>query len=542
MKSQPFIYRLFTFLLVLAFGVQIGKFISPSRVPVFSSDSARENKINELFYYVDHNYVDSIDMDSLLEITLAEMLEKLDPHSNYIPAKELQSLSESMQGNFEGIGVEFQIQKDTIVVVSPISGGPSERLGILSGDRIIQVDTLNVAGVGFTNSDVVKHLRGEKGTVVTVTIKRKGLGKLLVFDIVRDKIPITSVDVSYMLDDEIGYVKVNRFAATTDTEFRQAIRKLNKEGVQSLILDLRGNPGGYLHAANSIADEFLGSGDLIVYTQGRARSKQVYLATRSGQMENKKLVVLIDEGSASASEIVAGAIQDHDRGIVIGRRTFGKGLVQEQNMLSDGSAFRLTTARYYTPSGRSIQKHYDEDVDAYHREAYARYETGEVYSEDSLKVEDSLKYFTDRGRVVYGGGGITPDIFVPLDTVGKSDWLYDLLAENIINDFVFNYVDKNRASLNGFKSARAFNEAFEIDEALFTDFLEKVKAREIKSPTHQVQHSKDWILIRIKALIARQMWNDEGFFRVVNDEDPMMQKALEVLKTNKPISELLEIN
>lgn len=528
-NNKPLLRNPFLVLLILTVGMYLGKYLESPREYIQINAGGQFPKLVELLSYVDFNYVDEVNLDSLQEEVIARTLESLDPHSSYIPVEDIQGINESMQGNFEGIGVEFQIIKDTIVVVSPISGGPSQRQGIRAGDRIVKVDTLNVAGVGFTNKDVVSTLRGDKGTAVQLFIKRKNVDRLLEFNVIRDKIPITSVDVSYMIDQEVGYIKVNRFSGTTEQEFTTALDALIADGMQKLILDLRSNPGGYLSAAIQMVDEFLSSGKLVVYTEGNSRSKQVYKATRYGAFHKEDIVVLVDEGSASASEIVAGAIQDHDRGYIVGRRTFGKGLVQEQSQMSDGSAFRLTTARYYTPSGRSIQKPYSKDVDAYHRESIQRFENGELYSQDSIKVSDSLKFYTSEGRVVYGGGGIIPDYFIPIDTTGKSDWLYDVLAKNMINTFVFDYVDEHRKQLQTYKSAIEFHENFEISEVLFNEFVELSKEKGVQYRASEIENSKDWLKTRIKALIARQEWNDEGFFRSVNSSDPMLTKALELL-------------
>ena len=506
----------------------LGKYLSNTPNIQLSSSSTEFPKLLELLSFLEYNYVDDLDLDSLQEAVISKTLESLDPHSSYIRVDDLQSITEGMQGNFEGIGVEFQIQHDTIVVVSPISGGPSEQAGIRSGDRIVKVDTLNLAGVGFTNSDVVKNLRGAKGTLVKLFIKRPRLSKLIEFNIIRDKIPITSVDVSYMIDHEIGYIKVNRFSGTTDEEFTTALDYLKAEGMQKLVLDLRSNPGGYLHAATAMVDEFLTNGE-IVYTQGNSRSKKVYNASRYGGFLEQKLVVLVDEGSASASEIVAGALQDHDRGTIIGRRTFGKGLVQEQTQMSDGSAFRLTTARYYTPSGRSIQKNYSKDIVAYHLEAVKRFENGELYSQDSIKIADSLKYYTDQGRVVYGGGGIAPDYFVPLDTTGRSDWLFKVLAANIISGFVYDYVDTHTYFLNSFSNPEIFATNFTISDDLFKSFIQLTKQNNIPVNKDEIRRSKPWVIKRLTSSIARQKWNDLGFFTVINHTDPSVRKGIEIL-------------
>lgn len=509
----------------------IGKYsASKQQQYIFVDGGDRFPKLVELLNYVSYNYVDDLNIDSLQEEVISSTLESLDPHSNYIPVEDLQEITESMEGNFDGIGVEFQLFNDTIVVVSPISGGPSQRKGIRAGDRIVKVDTLDVAGVGFTNKDVVSTLRGPKGSSVDLFIKRKGVDRLLEFTIIRDKIPLTSVDVAYMIDEKQGYIKVNRFSGTTEKEFVNALDELKSQGMEALVLDLRSNPGGFLSAAIAMLDEFLPSGKLLVYTQGNNRPKQVYNSSYYGAFTKGEIVVLVDEGSASASEIVAGAIQDHDRGYVVGRRTFGKGLVQEQSMLSDGSAFRLTTSRYYTPSGRSIQKHYSKDVDAYHREAYDRYENGELYVEDSVKVDDSLQFYTRSGRVVYGGGGIIPDYFIPLDTVQRSEWLYDIVSENLVNTYVFDYLDKHRKDLLAYKSAKDFNENFIISSGMISDFVKMAKEKGVESNSDDVEQSKEWLSLRIKARIARHEWDDEGLYRVINENDTMLKKALEVLE------------
>ena len=529
-NNKSILKKPFLILFIFTIGLSLGKYLSnPSEYTQLKASSTEFPKLVELLSFLEYNYVDKLDLDSLQEEIITNTLESLDPHSTYIHVDDLQSITEGMQGNFEGIGVEFQIQHDTIVVVSPISGGPSEQMGILSGDRIVKVDTLNVAGVGFTNADVVKNLRGAKGTEVKLFIKRPKRSKLIEFTIIRDKIPITSVDVSYMINSEVGYIKVNRFSGTTNAEFTKAIDDLKLGGMQKLILDLRGNPGGYLHAATSMVDEFLSAGE-IVYTQGNSRSKKTYKASCYGGFQKQDLVVLVDEGSASASEIVAGALQDHDRAAIIGRRTFGKGLVQEQTQMSDGSAFRLTTARYYTPSGRSIQKKYTNDVDAYHLEALERYENGELYTKDSIKIADSLKYFTDNGRVVYAGGGIAPDYFVPLDTTGRSDWLFKVLAANIMSAFVFDFVDTNTDFLNSFSDPENFAIKFTISEDLFNSFIQLSEENDIPINKAEISRSKAWITKRLTTSIARQKWNDLGFFTVLNHTDSSVLKGLEILE------------
>lgn len=529
-NKKPSIKNRFLILFSLILGIYIGKQISvPNQyIQISDTSTGKFPKLVELLNYLEFNYVDSINLDSLQEEVIASTLESLDPHSSYIPIDELQDITESMQGNFEGIGVQFQIIKDTIVVISPIYGGPSQKKGIQAGDKIIKVDSMNVAGVGFTNKDVLKTLKGDKGTQVLLFIKRKNVDRLLEFNITRDKIPITSVDVSYMVNNQVGYIKVNRFSGTTEEEFISALNDLNSKGMNKLILDLRSNPGGYLSAAINMVDEFLPKGKTIVYTEGAFRNKQIYKSSNYGRFKKEKLIVLIDEGSASASEIVAGAIQDHDRGVIIGRRTFGKGLVQEQNQMRDGAAFRLTTARYYTPSGRCIQKPYTKNSDDYHKESLERYSNGELYHKDSIKIDNSLKFYTHDGREVYGGGGISPDYFIPLDTTGRSDWLFNVLAENMINTFIFDYIDLNRKELSKYSSAAEFDNKFKIDECIFDNFVEISKEKGINGSASEIEISKDWINMRIKALIARQLWNDEGFYRAINNDDRMILKALDL--------------
>lgn len=531
-QNKTTIKNPFLILLILTVGIYIGKFLNGPTQYIEVSNSFQYPKLIELLSYLEHNYVDNVNLDSLQEEVITRTLESLDPHSSYIPLEDLKDITENMQGNFEGIGIQFQIINDTIVVISPISGGPSQRKGIRAGDKIIKVDTMTVAGIGFTNKDVLKTLKGDKGTHVQLFIQRKHVDRLLEFNIIRDEIPITSIDVSYMVDELVGYIKVNRFSGTTDKEFVDALEKLKNKGMEKLILDLRSNPGGYLYAAINMVDEFLSGGNLIVYTEGNSRAKEVYNSTRNGRFKDEALVILVDEGSASASEIVAGAIQDHDRGSIIGRRTFGKGLVQEQSQMTDGSAFRLTTSRYYTPSGRCIQKSYTNGVDAYHKESQNRYYNGELYAQDSMRVEDSLKFYTDQGRVVYGGGGINPDYFVAIDTTGRSDWLYDVFASNVINTFVFDYVDEHQKELMQYQSAKEFHDHFHINKTLFNSFVDYTKKEGISNTKSQIQHSEGWMKMRIKSVIARQEWNEEGFFRAINHSDSMMLKAIEILYQN----------
>ncbi|MCB0837636.1 MAG: S41 family peptidase, partial [Bacteroidetes bacterium] len=400
-------------------------------------------KLQKTFFFIEENYVEEPDHDKLVDDAIKGLLEGLDPHSFYIPASEMKQMQEQMEGSFDGIGIQFNVVDDTIYVETPISGGPSEKLGIMSGDRIIKVDGKNVAGIGISNTEVMKHLKGPKGTEVKVEILRRGYDDLLEFDIVRDKIPLNSVDEAYMIREDIGYLKVTRFAETTYSEFRTQLRKLIDQGMDKLILDLRGNPGGYMNMAYRMADDFLAANKLIVSTEGRIRqSKQEYRSNSSvGLFEKGSLVVLLDYGSASASEIVSGAIQDHDRGLIVGVRSFGKGLVQIQEEFEDGSAIRIVISKYYTPSGRCIQKPYHKSSEDYEKEISERFESGEIFDQSKIEVPDSLKYTTTSGRTVYGGGGIYPDIFVADDTTGNSKYFTDLRIKDMFRQFSFDYVD-----------------------------------------------------------------------------------------------------
>ncbi|MFB1021191.1 MAG: S41 family peptidase [Vicingaceae bacterium] len=494
-------------------------------------DSVQYDKFGKLLYTVVSQYVDEVDSEKLIEDAIVGMLKQLDPHSVYIPEKELKRMNEPLEGNFEGIGIQFNILNDTLIVVSPISGGPSERLGIMSGDKMIFVEKENIAGTGLKNSDVQKLLRGKKGTIVNVRIKRSNENELIPFAIKRDKIPIFSIDASYMADPTTGYIKVNRFARTTMKEFVQAIDTLKINGAKDLILDLRGNGGGYLNTAFRLADQFLDAGKLIVYTQGDKQRRQEYNATRIGTFEKGRLVVLIDEGSASASEIVSGAVQDWDRGMVIGRRSFGKGLVQKPFPLPDGSAIRLTTARYYTPTGRSIQRPYDEGKDKYYKELSRRYESGELMERDSIDFPDSLTFYTPNGRKVYGGGGIMPDIFVPLDTTLNSELNRNLIRRGVYNEFVLNYLNKNRKEMTAtYPSFSSFKSDFKLDDELLDKFFSFAKKKKVKESEADYLKSKKLIDIQLMALFARNLYSVSAYFEIINELNDSYQEALKVLK------------
>ncbi|NNC84663.1 MAG: S41 family peptidase, partial [Bacteroidia bacterium] len=501
--------------LVLAAGLFIGNklgnpFYTGNKVK--ATNLNQYNKLTEVISYIEQQYVDKIEAEELVDVSIEELLHHLDPHSSYIPAEDLNSATEPLEGNFGGIGIEFHIQNDTIMVVRTIAGGPSGILGMQSGDRITHIEDELVAGTGITNTDVMDKLRGEKGTDVNVRVYRRGVSDLIDFHITRNDIPIFSVEVSYMVDENTGYIKLNRFGAKTYDEFLESLEKLHQEGLQNLIIDLRGNPGGYLEAATKISDEFLDDGKMIVYTEGKASKKRTYTATSGGDFKTGNLVVLIDEGSASASEILAGALQDWDRATIIGRRSFGKGLVQEQTRFPDGSALRLTVSRYFTPTGRSIQKPYTDDVDAYNNELLERYIDGELNNVDSISFPDSLKYETPKGKVVFGGGGIMPDIFVPLDTTGTSSYYNKVAAQGLIVQYAYDYVDANRSELNDYSSYSHFNSNFQITDAVLSNFISYAENNGVKPIGKEIEISDELIRTRIKAFISRQLYQNLGFY------------------------------
>lgn len=489
-------------------------------------------KFSKLLSLINTFYVDTVNQDKLVEDAIVHMLQDLDPHSIYISKEEVKEMNEPLQGNFEGVGIQFNILKDTLMVVATISGGPSEKVGIRAGDRIIKIDEELIAGVGLKNKDVVKKLRGEKGSKVNVSISRRGANELLEFTITRDKIPIFSLDAAYMVDDEIGYIRLNRFAATTMREYNEAFAKLKKQGLKHLILDLQGNGGGYLNTAIDLADQFLDNNKLLVYTEGIQSSKKEFKSTAKGDFEDGNIIVLVDQGSASASEIVSGAIQDWDRGVVVGRRTFGKGLVQRPFGLPDGSMVRLTVARYYTPTGRLIQKSYVNGYKDYAREVIERYNSGELMSEDSIHFPDSLKYNTlVNQRAVYGGGGIMPDIFVPMDTMAYTDYYRDIIRKGVFNQFVLTYVDKNRKKLDKeYPDFTTFKNEFEITDEFFEELIATAEKEKIERNDEAIAKSKMHMGVQLKALIARNIWKASEFFEIMNETNNSFNKAVEILK------------
>jgi len=488
-------------------------------------------KFSRALGYISSYYVDSVDSKQLVEDAIVNILKDLDPHSVYIPADEVKEMNEPLEGNFEGIGIQFNVLNDTIYVISPISGGPSEKVGIRAGDRIVEIDGENVAGIEISTKGVRDRLLGEKGTKVKVGVKRKHTKDVLYFTITRDKIPIYSVDAAYLVKNEIAYIKINRFASTTMDEFTEKMNSLKGQGAKSLILDLRGNGGGYLDKAIDLANQFLEQGQLIVYTKGLQSPRTESRSDGTGMFKEGNVLVLIDEGSASASEIVSGAIQDWDRGIIVGRRSFGKGLVQKPMFLPDGSMIRLTVARYYTPTGRLIQKPYTNGYEEYEKELLDRYEHGEFLNRDSINLPDSLKYNTlKNNRIVYGGGGIMPDIFVPLDTTKVSAYYSKMVREGALNSFVLEYIDKNRKKLvSNYPDFKTFNDKFIVTEKVLKELVEHGVENKIEAKENEFEESKEYFSLIIKALIARDIWDMSEYFEIVNSRDKGFEKAVEIM-------------
>jgi carboxyl-terminal processing protease len=513
--------------IVLCFGLAAGIFVGAT----FSSgkratDVNRDvQKFREVLTQIKDEYVDTVNTAELVDDAIRHLLNKLDPHSSYISAADRVAANEDLRGNFDGIGIEFNIFNDTIVVVTPLSGGPSEALGVLSGDKIIKVDDKNVAGIGISTSDVTRALKGPKGTEVKVTIRRGS--RTIDYNIVRDKIPQHSVDVAYMVDKETGYVKVNRFSATTFDEFSAAMEELKEKGMKRLILDLQGNPGGYMNMAIEMADEFLPAGKNIVSQRGKEKKYNAEASsTDKGDFETGDLIVLVNEGSASASEILAGALQDNDRALIVGRRSFGKGLVQSPFDLTDGSELRLTISRYYTPTGRSIQKPY-EDGEEYSRDMISRYNHGEFFHADSIKFNDTLKYLTLKGRTVYGGGGIMPDYFVPLDTTLNSHYLNELYTSTAIQEYTFNYAEKNKERLekNGYDS---FLKTFQVTDGMLNELARVGERNNVKADYKELRQKRKLFQIHVKSQIGRQIWGNKGLYPVLNETNEVFMQAIKL--------------
>lgn len=492
---------------------------------------ATVQKFAAMLEIINYYYVDTANSAELTEDAIVAMLKELDPHSMYLSKEDVIKANEPLQGNFEGVGIQFQLFHDTILVVAAVPGGPSDKLGILAGDKIITINGEEATGKKISNNYVMERLRGPKNSKVTVGIKRKGRKDLIDYTIVRDKIPLNSVDASFMVSDTIGYIKLTRFARTSLTEVKQALQALRKSGMKDLILDLRNNSGGYLDVAIDLSDEFLDNDKLIVYTEGMRSPRTNYKSTSRGSFKQGRIVVMVNEGSASASEIVAGAVQDWDRGLILGRRSFGKGLVQRPFNLPDSSVVRLTTARYYTPSGRCIQKPYDDGTEDYYADLTKRFKHGEFVSADSIKFPDSIKYYTPSKRIVYGGGGIMPDVFIPIDTVSNSKYYTDLFRKGLLNEYTIDYLDKHRAELNRkFPSLALYKADFEITDEMFDGFIAFAEKKEVPRDEEGLERSGYEIKTIIKGLIARNMFDVSAYFEVISPIDRELMQAIKSIQ------------
>ena len=525
-KFNP--YMPLWFAIVLIAGILAGVAISNERISLLSFNP-RPEKLREVMTWVKKSYVDTINIGMLEEKAINGLLQGLDPHSVYINPQEFHETNDPLIGSFEGIGVQFRVEQDSITVINTVAGGPSEKTGIKAGDRIVEIDDKNVAGIKISNTEVMRRLKGPKGTKVDLAIFRRGVDGLLDFTITRDVIPTYSMDIAYMIRPGVGYIKLNNFSATTAGEVHHALEQLLSHGMQKLILDLRGNGGGYLQAAVDLADEFLRKGTLIVYTQGAHHPKETFYAHGDGLFENGDLIILIDEWSASASEILTGAIQDNERGTVVGRRSFGKGLVQEQQNFRDGSAVRLTVARYYTPTGRCIQRSYEGGTEAYHNDYYNRYLNVELEHPDSIKFADSLKYMTPGGKTVYGGGGIMPDVYVPLERDSSLQFYNLLVNRGIIYQFAFDFTDRNRTNLSRYRSAGDFDDHFRITPALYDEFIKYAEKKGVKRQGGNIPESDRKVKILMKAYIGRNILDNEGFYPILNTMDAGIEKALSLM-------------
>jgi peptidase, S41 family len=531
MKNKSYFWLPFALSLAVVLGVLAGKWIGVTDTP--TSSYLNTNKLDAVLDYIDTQYVDTIDNKELLDKVIPKILSELDPHSSYIPAEDLETVNEELEGSFSGIGIQFNLMNDTINIVSVISGGPSEKAGILPGDRIISVNDSAFVGADLTNERVLSTLRGKKGSTVVLGIKRNTSPTPLRYEITRGDIPVNSVDASFILEDKIGYVKISKFGRTTYDEFLTALIKLKKFGAESFIIDLRSNSGGYMDAAINMVNEFLPGKQLIVYTEGKAFPREEARSNGIGSFQNEQLIVLTDEWSASASEIFAGAIQDNDRGLIVGRRSFGKGLVQRQIPLSDGSAVRLTIARYYTPSGRSIQKQYEPGHDdEYSMDIVNRYMHGEFFNEDSIKQNKDLKYYTANGREVYGGGGIMPDIFVARDTTGESSYYNQVINSGALYQYAFDYTDKHREHLSQAQDAQEIVQMLN-EQALLNDFVNYAKKKGILPRQRYIQISRKPIVNLLQALIARNILGEEAYFQLVLRNDPTLDKAKTLLRNGE---------
>ena len=528
-------YRLMPLFVALSMiaGIVIGSFytnhFASGKLSIINTSS---NKINYLLQLIDNNYVDTVDMNKLVEDAMPQILSELDPHSCYIPASEAEEAEQDLKGSFSGIGVSFVMENDTVNVMSVIDGGPAQKVGILAGDRIVTADTTSL--VGMESNDVMKHLKGLKDSMVKLGVKRHGTKELVYFNVRRGDIPVVSVDAAYMIDDKTGYIKIKKFGGQTYAEMLVALARLNVEGMKNLIVDLRGNVGGYMHIAIQMANEFLPAGSLVVYTEGRNSPREDYNADGRGSFQELPLVVLMDEGSASSSEIFAGAIQDNDRGTIIGRRSFGKGLVQQPMEFRDGSEVRLTIARYYTPSGRCIQKPYEKGHgEDYERELLARYERGEFFYQDSIHVEGE-QYHTSIGRVVYGGGGIVPDIFVPEDTSAVTSYYKQAIFSGLVRQFCFGYTDANRDKLTSFDSVDKLVKYLD-KQNLLDKFAAFGEQHELRRRNLLMEKSRSLFKRAIYGNIIYNALSMEEYTQFLNEDDPTVEKACEVLREGKSV-------
>ena len=529
MRKRNKIYTPLLLSIACAIGLILGARLNFDTSDELFSANPKKQKLNRLIDYIDYEYVDDVNTDSIVDITVNRILENLDPHSVYIPKEEYANVTENMKGDFVGIGVSFYNVQDTIVVIKALEGGPSEKIGIRGGDRILYANGNKLFNRGISNDSITRQLKGKENTRVTLKVLRKGIEDLLTFKVKRSKVPLKSVDAAYMLTDNLGYVKVNRFAETTYKEFSDAISRLKKKGATQIALDLRDNPGGYLSEAINIADEFIKDDKLILYTKNKSGAIEETYAQREGEFENGKVFVLINENSASASEVVAGALQDNDVGTIVGRRSYGKGLVQREMELGDGSAVRLTIARYYTPTGRSIQKPYDNGNESYFNDYMRRYKNGELNNEDSIEVNDSLRFVTPGGKVVYGGGGIIPDVFVPKETDSEKEKLTFLLRGGYMSRFVFDLLEKDRQYYNSIPKNR-FVEEIEITDQMINDFdtyLRQMSVRMNLNGEHTPLLKK-----YLKAEMAQQLFGTNAFERYLNEDDRIIEKVIE-LSTEK---------
>ena len=519
-------------------GILLGQFVGRNRAEtqlrsiVSRSGMNMTNKIMQTSMLIEHRFVDSISMDSLAEMVIPMMMEKLDPHSVYIPAREMQQLNEPLEGEFDGVGISFNTTSDTIVVLSVIANGPSAKAGVVAGDRIIEINDTLVAGVGMPQNDIVKRLRGKRGSEVKLSLKRQGIDDLVDVQVVRDAIPIKSIESSFMLTDDIGFIRLSQFARTSYTELLAALAELRAEGMKRLIFDLRDNSGGFLDQAIMIANEFLPAGKLIVYTEDRERKQTREYSDGSGTSTDLALVVLIDEGSASSSEILAGAVQDNDRGTIVGRRSFGKGLVQSQIPYPDGSALRLTIARYFTPTGRSIQKPYTNGNDEeYDMDLVRRYNNNEFFSAASIHFADSLKFTTPKGKVVYGGGGIMPDVFVPMDTTDMTRYYIEVTGRNILYRYTLEYADRHREAINSVRTMEELQALLDGDKTLFEDFVQYAARQGVKPVRSDIARSRKIMEAQLRAYIGRNTaLEDDGFYYNIYPIDEVLLRSVEILE------------